>query len=230
MQDDMNNNGLVLPIPSDDVPGCNRDIQAFLSYWNGKRRAGGVPLRTDIDPRGIEPLLANAFIIEQIATGLARFRIAGSYLADLMGMEVRGMPLSAFINLEDRHRLRDVLVDAFERPAIIRIELFTKGNCSRHNTTGTLMLLPLQSDLGDVSRALGCLVTDGSKWRVPCRFSIKSVLMTPVHADTHFSHTQSAPTAAPHTNTVDMQNIPYAYNQLTRNERSYLRLVNNNEP
>jgi len=41
-------------------------------------------------------------------------------------------------------------------------------------------MLPLRSDLGDVSRALGCLVTHGPLGRTPRRFEIMSCRTTPV--------------------------------------------------
>ena len=44
----------------------------------------------------------------------------------------------------------------------------------------TLVMLPLRSDLGDVSRALGCLVTRGVSGRAPRRFEIMSCRATPV--------------------------------------------------
>ena len=54
-----------------------------------------VPMRSDVDPRGIERSLEHAFILERIAPQMARFRLAGMHLTDLMGMEVRGMPTTA---------------------------------------------------------------------------------------------------------------------------------------
>ena len=89
-------------------------IEEFLRYWKGMRRHGDVPRRSDIDPRGIEAFLSNAFIVERIAPGLARLRIAGSHLSDLMGMEVRGMPLSAFFNTAHRDTLSHALVQVFD--------------------------------------------------------------------------------------------------------------------
>ena len=57
-----------------------------------------MPRRAEIDPRGIENALEYAFILERIAPGMARIRLAGIHLSDLMGMEVRGMPLTSFID------------------------------------------------------------------------------------------------------------------------------------
>ena len=154
------------------------DLQKFVSYWSGMRRGGDVPLRTEIDPRGIESLLSNAFIAEKVAPGIARLRIAGTHLSDVMGMEVRGMPLSALIAPEDRGQLADALVDLFERPATLRLDLTAPGGIRRAAMAATLVVLPLRSDLGDISRALGCFVTSGPIGSTPRRFKVVACKVT----------------------------------------------------
>lgn len=162
-----------------------RDIAAFRSYWSTMRKDGDVPRRSEIDPRGIEPLLAEAFVAERIAPGLARLRIAGNHLTDLMGMEVRGMPLSSFLVPAHRDRLADLLVDLFDAPATLELELTSEAGSGQTPLVGRMVLMPLRSDLGDISRALGCLVTDGPMGRAPCRFAITrsrvSVIDMPSH-------------------------------------------------
>ncbi len=156
------------------------DLMAFRAYWHSMRRGADVPLRSEIDPRGIEGLLSQAFIAEKIAPGLARLRIAGLHLSDLMGMEVRGMPLSSLVDIADRPRLSDALVELFERPAAVRLDLASAGGIRRAPMTGTMLILPLRSDLGDISRALGCLVTTGSIGTTPRRFRITECEVTPL--------------------------------------------------
>lgn len=202
-----------------------RNLASLLSYWDSMRRNGDVPLRTEIDPRGIEDLLRNAFIAEKVSPGLARLRIAGSHLSEIMGMEVRGMPLSSLIDLSDRTVLSDALVDLFERPAKLRLEVSSPGSFRRAPMTGTLMLLPLRSDLGDISRALGCLVTTGEVGHTPRRFKITDLEITPIDLkDTSasargFSEAQkklSAPSPALSRDSAKKSNS---------SQRPYLRLV-----
>ncbi len=154
--------------------GKEKNLASFVTYWSSMRKGHAVPRRTDIDPRGIESLLENAFIAEKIAPGLARLRIAGTHLSDLMGMEVRGMPLSAFIAPEQREALSELLIEVFDRPAIVKINIESPAGVGRNALKGTLLLLPLRSDLGDTSRALGCFLTDGLIGRTPRRFNIIS--------------------------------------------------------
>ncbi len=62
-----------------------RALSQVEAYWEGLRQGRDVPMRSDIDPRGIEDALEYAFILERIAPGLARLRVAGSHLSDVMG-------------------------------------------------------------------------------------------------------------------------------------------------
>ena len=119
-----------------------------------------MPRRTDIDPRGIESLLENAFIAEKIAPGLARMRIAGTHLSDLMGMEVRGMPISAFIAPEQRDQLSNCWSKVFDRPAIVKINLESPAGVGRRALKGTLLLTAAAQRSGRYDRALWA-VSDG---------------------------------------------------------------------
>ncbi|MGK8235844.1 PAS domain-containing protein [Roseovarius sp. MS2] len=156
------------------------DLQALHSYWVGLCEGAEVPRRSDINPRHIGGLLSNAFIVERIAPGVTRLRVAGLHLNALMGMEVRGMPLSSLITPAARETFALALVDLFERPARLDIDLHAKAGLGRPEMTGRLLLWPLRSDLGDVSRALGCLVTQGDIGRASRRFEMTSVRVLPL--------------------------------------------------
>nr|WP_241865389.1 PAS domain-containing protein [Paracoccus salsus] len=149
-------------------------------YWQGLRRGRSVPARSDIEPRGIHRALDYAFILERIAPGAARFRLAGRHLIDLMGMEVRGMPLCAFLNPGSRGRLSDVLESVFKAPQIAELRLHGKAEYARPELTARMLLLPLRSDLGDVTRALGCLIAEGETGVQPRRFDLTSDDVMPI--------------------------------------------------
>lgn len=158
-------------------------LQALHDYWAGLCEGARVPRRSEIDPRRIGGLLSNAFIAERIAPGVTRLRVAGLHLNTLMGMEVRGMPLSSFIAPPSRERFALALVDLFERPARLEFDLNSKAGLGRPEMTGRLMLWPLRSDLGDISRALGCLVTQGQIGRASRRFEMGAVRVLPLDAE-----------------------------------------------
>lgn len=204
-------------------------LAQFEAYWREKRHGAIVPRRSDIDPRGIEPLLGNAFVAERIAPGLARMRIAGGHLTDLMGMEVRGMPISAFLEPGARDALAHHLVRLFDQPATLRLSLASAARPGAPALTGTLLLLPLRSDLGDISRALGCLVSSGTIGRGPRRFDITDARVTPLD-------TSNLPEARPRLltgaddssaahNGRDSAKAPVKEASNLASERPYLRLI-----
>jgi len=182
-------------------------IREVEGYWQALREGRLVPRRSEIDPRGIERSLEYAFVLERIAPGIARLRIAGSHLSDLMGMEVRGMPVSAFFAPADRNRFGDVLEQVFDSPATAEISLQAERGIGKPAIEARMILLPLKSDLGDITRAIGCLSTNGAIGRAPRRFAIEEARVTPLLADLPAGspdHAQgsgpgTAPDAAPNT-------------------------------
>ncbi|AXI46566.1 PAS domain-containing protein [Sulfitobacter sp. SK012] len=142
------------------------------AYWEALRGTRLMPRRAEIDPRGIEQVLEYAFIVERIAPGIARLRVAGSHLSDIMGMEVRGMPLTSFFAPSARRRVSDMLEEVFETPAQSTLKLTSELEHGRPPLEARMLLLPLKSDLGDVSRILGCLVAQGDLGTTPRRFDI----------------------------------------------------------
>lgn len=141
-------------------------------YWDSLRGDRLVPERSEVDPRGLAGALEHAFVLERIAPGLARFRVAGMHLSDLMGLEVRGMPISAVFSPDSRPKLATALEAMFQEPAQIRMQLRGEEGIGRKALGGELLILPLRSDGGDVTRALGCVVMDGKIGRQPRRLQI----------------------------------------------------------
>ncbi|MDB4073410.1 PAS domain-containing protein, partial [Ascidiaceihabitans sp.] len=142
------------------------------SYWEALRGSRLVPKRSEIDPRGIEHALEYTFVLERIAIRMARFRIAGSHLCNIMGMEVRGMPLSSFITPSGRETLGSVLEDVFQSPSACELEMEAEVGRKKPAMEARMVLMPLRSDLGDVSRILGCFVAKGELGTQPRRFEI----------------------------------------------------------
>ena len=153
----------------------NAPLAQLEAYWNSLRGTRLMPQRSEIDPRGLKGCLEYCFVLERIAPGLARMRVAGSHLGDLMGMEVRGMPISSFLTSESREEFGKALEEVFETPATATIELVSETGFGRPAMTGRLVLMPVRSDLGDVSRILGAFVTDGEIGRAPRRFNVRTI-------------------------------------------------------
>lgn len=153
-----------------------RNVEA---YWHALCDGNQVPLRSQVDPRGMESALENAFLMERIAPTMAKVRVAGSHLSDLMGMQIAGMPLSCLIAPADRERFGEAVGHLFGSGSIVKIELRAEGGFGKPDLVGHMILLPLRSDFGDMSRALGVLVSDGPIGRTPRRFTVSHVKVVP---------------------------------------------------
>ncbi|WP_163850173.1 PAS domain-containing protein [Pseudooceanicola aestuarii] len=142
------------------------------AYWEALRGEALIPARAEIDPRGIETALPHAFILEQIAPGLARFRIAGSHLIALMGMDLRGMPASALMVPPARDGLAVVLRQVFEGPSKARLTLQGPDSMNGAALAARMILLPLRDEADACSRVLGCIATAGPIGKAPLRFNV----------------------------------------------------------
>lgn len=171
VQDDLTHDGVVSRLPY--RPDARfAAVSAVRAYWEALRNGRDTPFRSEIDPRGIESALEHTFILERIAPRLARFRLAGAHLNMLMGMEVRGMPLTAFFTAATRGDSEAILARVFDGPETAELTLVPEAATRRPGIEARMLLLPLRSDLGDVSRALGCLVATGRTGPIPMRFDI----------------------------------------------------------
>lgn len=151
-------------------------LRLLESYWQGLAgHSGEVPLRSQIDPRGIESVLEYAFLAERIAPTLAKLRVSGTHLNELMGMETGGMPLSALFTPEAREQLGVAVGQVFSDGAMVKMELRAEEGFGKGALEAHLLMLPLRSDMGDMTRMIGVLVSNGKIGRTPRRFTVVSV-------------------------------------------------------
>ncbi len=150
------------------------------AYWEGLRHGGKPPLRSEIDPRGMAGALEHSFVLERVAPGVARFRIAGMDLTDMMGMEVRGMPVLSLIDPPARADFGRALEAVFAGPSILEMALEAERGIGRPALEGRLLVLPLRNRAGATALALGCLATEGAIGRAPRRFAIARQMLTPL--------------------------------------------------
>lgn len=174
-------------------------IRQIEAYWTALREDGGIPMRSQIDPRGMSTTLEYTFILERIAPGMARFRIAGQHLCSLAGMEVRGMPLTAFFTPVARPEVSATLEHIFDTPAVAELDL--KGEIARTgapSVSARMLMLPLRSDFGRVDRVLGAMMSTEKRTpsRTPVRFEIASAQIRAVDG-APFGATPNAPAATP---------------------------------
>ena len=211
-------------------------IREVRAYWDALRDDQDLPRREQINPHGMAGALHQVFMAERIAPGLARFRLAGMEINDLMGMEVRGMPLSALFDPAARARLAEVLENVMTSHRIVELDLEADRGIGRPALCARLVLLPLQGTAGEADLVLGCLACDGQIGRAPRRFVIARALESSIDAPALkpvllavpelATKTTFAPRPAPKL-VAEMAEpaAPAFVSALPAKERPYLRLV-----
>lgn len=184
-------------------------LQQVRAYWEALRRDGAVPRREDLNPRGIASALEQVFLLEQIAPNHGRIRLAGMGLHDLMGMDVRGMPVTTFLEAAARAEVSAALGPLFKGEAILDLWLEAPRGIGRPALSARMMLLPLTDRQGGAGLALGCLCHKGETGRTPRRFGLTRLLQERMH-----SVRENAPTFA---------EPPAPFR--TAKDKPYLRLV-----
>ncbi len=154
-------------------------ISDVIRYWDGLRGNRQMPERSEIDPREMSEVLSYTFILDRPRPGVIRFRLSGAHLNELMGMEVRGMPLRSFFELPDRAPLMELAEAAFTTPAMLKVDLVSDAQ-GRAALPGQLVILPLQDGAGECHRALGAFVTAGVIGLPPRRFRVERHGLTPL--------------------------------------------------
>jgi hypothetical protein len=164
-----------------EFPSRADPLVLVRAYWEALRQDNEIPFRTDINPRGIEHVLSCTFLIERVAPGMARFRIAGMDFADMLGMDVRGLPLSAVFVPEARAALASKLEQVFHSPAILEMTLEASGSLLKPDLKANMLVMPLRDASGQTNLALGCMALKGKIGRSPRRFAISDTSISALH-------------------------------------------------
>ncbi len=153
--------------------GSDHGILTVLeSYWRDLRGANRLPVRNSVDPARIDAALPSAFILDRVAPGVARMRVAGQRINDLLGMDGRGMLFSSLFSPAAAQDISRLLDQVFDGPAIVSLPVVSHRSLTRSRMTGQILVLPLAGTDGGVARALGALVTDSAPGRSARRFDI----------------------------------------------------------
>jgi len=129
--------------------------RALYDYWNSIRDGRLAPFRSEIEPREIASLLDSTFILEAQSRDSVRFRLAGTRLCENFGMELRGMSALALWHGECRAKVRDVMHRVVSEPCIGHVTC-TVENRGGFHYQAEFLYLPLRSDMGEMTRVLGC--------------------------------------------------------------------------
>lgn len=159
-------------LDSDPVKASFQAPALLEGYWHGLCQDNCIPFRSDLDPRAIESVLEFSFVLERLAPGVCRIRLAGRHLNDLMGQEVRGMPVTALFEPDSRKEISRLLEEVCNNACLVDAMLKADGGFGRGALTARLFMAPLLDDRGQVTRVFGCLQSNGTIGRQPRRFSM----------------------------------------------------------
>ena len=149
-------------------------------YWDSLRNGRLVPARAEVHPKGLSGALSDCFILERIAPGLARVRVAGRSVAAILGEEPRGLPFGLLFDRERREEIEPILERVFSGPIVVDLSLTGSGAGLTGRIAGEMLLLPLKDDLGAVSRVLGCVKMAGPVARSGAALRIASSTERPI--------------------------------------------------
>lgn len=139
-------------------------------YWASLTRPGRVADRSDIDPAALGGLIEDCLMLERVAPGVARIRVAGQRVAALTGPDPRGLALGALFDAGSRADLAALTEAAFATPAIVEFPLRSGGDPWQHCLEGRLLILPSRDGFGRINRALAALVLSGRRGQGARRF------------------------------------------------------------
>jgi hypothetical protein len=153
-------------------------LEEAWRYWSSLRPGTGLPWRTDLEPRAMRFILGHSMIVDRVRPGTVRIRLGGRVMCDLMGMEVRGLPLRALFDLDTRSRAVTLVEEAFATPATLELELTSDGPEGRIDAR--MLVLPLLDAEGRVTKALTCMALHGPACETPRRFALTRHLIHPL--------------------------------------------------
>ncbi|MFN4098526.1 MAG: PAS domain-containing protein [Pararhodobacter sp.] len=154
-------------------------VRAVQRHWDDLRGNRLCPSRAEIDPKPLAHCLDVMFIAELVAPSVARVRLSGQELADLLGMEPRGMPLSVFFTGPARDDLALALAQVAQGARAV-LPLRSDAGLGQPAIEGLLAMLPLTDTEGRITRILGVLETHGPAGRTPRRFRLSAPMRSAV--------------------------------------------------
>lgn len=130
------------------------------------------PTHAQFNPAELDHALPHAFVLHRVAPGVARIRVAGQKLHDVMRMDPRGMPFASFFSEDSRETAMALLEHAFETPSVLGFSLSASRGLGRKPVRGEALLLPMRDSGGALTRMMGAIVTSGPLPNRAVRFDI----------------------------------------------------------
>lgn len=146
-------------------------VAKVCAHWSDLRTRHALPARGALDPGALAEALPHVFLGEFISPHVARIRLCGHAIEDVMGMDLRGMPLTALFGAP----ARDDIMAALEQVGHgvrATLALQAEPGFGQPEMTAQLGLMPLTAADGRISHVLGVLERRGQIGRRPRRFAV----------------------------------------------------------
>ncbi|SDX50091.1 PAS domain-containing protein [Roseicitreum antarcticum] len=165
-------NLITLPSAGVQVPPVIGDVMA---YWGRLRLGaeGGIPARAAVDPKEIGAHLGQVFIAALTTPRVARLRIVGAGISDLMGLDPRGMALCALFAQPARQELRDAFAQVASGARVL-LPLQSEPLPGQPRLTAVMALMPLRAADGAVTQILGVIGVNGTPGAFPRKLGLAS--------------------------------------------------------
>lgn len=133
--------------------GIDPSGRSLYEYWNKIKGADLVPSRSALQPSALLPLLPNLLIFEYRDSEKLICRLAGTRLAEKLGLELTGTNLFDFYAVNHRAEARDVFDILRNQPCglCVRQKLLSKHDSP---FTAEFIFLPLRGAVGEISQLI----------------------------------------------------------------------------
>jgi len=109
----------------------SRALRELEAYWEALRPSDRIPDRSNVRPDGLLNVLDVTFILERVAPGVSRFRLAGHKISDFLGVQAENVPLTALFNATSQQEVAATVEKVFTQPAILKADLVSLGSVGR---------------------------------------------------------------------------------------------------
>ncbi|MCL1628676.1 MULTISPECIES: PAS domain-containing protein [Roseinatronobacter] len=156
--------------PRPDVEDAFPLVAKVCAHWAGLRTRHALPARGALDPAALAEALPHVFLGELVSPRVARIRLCGHGVEDVMGMDLRGMPLTALFGSDARDDIMAAL-EQVGRGVRAMLALQAEPGFGQPEMTAQLALMPLTGADGRITHVLGVLERRGQIGRRPRRFA-----------------------------------------------------------
>jgi hypothetical protein len=130
------------------------NTELLIDCWRAQSGSRGLPARTTLDLAPFAALAPQLFIAGRKAAGDYPFRLAGGFVRDLHGRDLRGAPLMELWTEPSRLPLRASFEAIRKAHSAVVIAADAEGDAGRPMPL-EILLAPLTGPSGEVDRYLG---------------------------------------------------------------------------